>query len=90
MSNTGGIGRESQKFYTLLSEMISEKRKENCAFSDSEIRKLSFALANSLCICLRATRSAYCTSNTNSENLLSSLAKVSKVLSNVGAALLSF
>ena len=28
MSTTGGIGRESRKFYARLSEMISEKRKK--------------------------------------------------------------
>ena len=91
MPTTGGMGRVSRKFYARLSEMISEKRKENYAFIGCWIRrKLSFALANSLCICLHGSRSVYCTSNTNSENLLSSFAKVSEVTSNVGATLLSF
>ena len=91
MSTTGGMGRESRKFYARLSEMIFEKRKENYVFIASCIRrKTDFALANSLCICLRGSRPVYCTSNTNSENLLSSFAKVCEVTSNVGATLLSF
>ena len=47
MSATGGMGRESWKFYAHLSGMISEKSKENYAFIASWIRrKISFALAN--------------------------------------------
>ena len=57
MSTTGGMGRESRKFYARLSEMISEKRKENYAFIASWVRrKISFALANSLCTCLHGSR----------------------------------
>ena len=90
MSTTGGMGCESRKFYARLSEMISEKRKENYAFIASLIRrKISFALANPLCICLCGCRSVYYPSITNSENSLSSFAKVSEVTSNVGATLLS-
>ena len=71
--------------------MISEKREENYAFIVPLMRrKISFALANSYCICLRDSRCVYYTSNTNSENLLSSFAKVSGVTSNVSATLLSF
>ena len=91
MSTTGGMGRESRNFYARLSEMISEKRKHNNAFIASWMRrKISFVLANSLCIYLRGSRSVYYTSNTNSENFLSSFAKVGEVTSNVGATLLSF
>ena len=39
MSITSSMGRESRKFYTLLSKMISEKRKENYAFIVSWIRR---------------------------------------------------
>ena len=75
------MGRESQKFYVRYSEVISEKRKKNYAFIASWIRKkFSFVLANSLCICLRGRRSVYCTSKTNSGNLLSSLAKLHQIL----------
>ena len=91
ISTTGGMGRESRKFYARLSEMISEKRKESYAFISSWIRrKKSFALANSFCTCLSGSRSVYYTLNTNSENSLSSFAKVSEVTSDVGATLLSF
>ena len=73
MSATGGMGRESRKFNVRLSEMISGKRKENYAFIASCIRrKISFVLTNSLCTCLRGSRSVYHTSNTYSENSLSS------------------
>ena len=91
MSTTGSMGRESRKFYARPSEMISEKREENYAFIAPLMRrKISFALANSLCICLRGSRSVYYTSKTNSENSLSSFAKISGVTSNVSATLLSF
>ena len=81
------MGPESRKFYACLSEIISEKRKENYAFIISWIRvKISFALANSLCTFF-GRRSVYYTSNTNS---LPSFAKVSEVTSNVGATLQSF
>ena len=91
MSTTDGMGRESGKFYARLSEMISEKKRKNYAFIASWIRrKLSFPLANSLCIYLRGSKSVYCTSNTNSKNLLSSFTKVSEVTSNVGTTLLCF
>ena len=91
MFTTDDMGRESGKFYARLSEMISEKRKENYAFIASWIRrKISFALANSLCICLRGSRSVYYTSNTNSENSLSSFTKVNQITLNTVATLLSF
>ena len=90
MSVTGAMVRESRKFYALLSEMISERRKENYAFIASLIRKINFALADSLCTCLGCSRSVYNTANIFSENSLSSFAKVSEVTSNVGATLLSF
>ena len=90
-STTGGMVRESRKFYARISEMISKKKKKNYAFIASWIRrKISFALANSFCVCLCGSRSFYYTSNKNSENSLSSFAKVSEVTSNVGATLLSF
>ena len=86
MSATGGMGRESRKFYARLSEIISKKRKEDYAFIASWIKgKKSFELTNSLHPCLRGSRS-----NTYSENSLSSFAKVSEVTSNVDATLPSF
>ena len=47
-------------------------------------------MGNSLCTSLRDSGSVYYTSNTYSENSLSSFAKVSQVTSNVDATLLSF
>ena len=69
-------------FYARLSEMTSEKRKENYAFIASWIRrKISFAMANSLCTSLRGSRSIYYTSNAHSENsLLQRLAKLHQML----------
>ena len=90
ISATGGMGRESRKFYALLSEVISKKRKGNYAFIASWIRRKSFPLANSLCTRLRGSRSIYYSSNTYSKNALSSFAKASEVMLNVDGTLLSF
>ena len=91
ISATGGMGHENQKFYARPSEMISEKRKENYTTVASWLRrKISFALANPLCTYLRGSRSIYYTSNTYSENSLSSFAKVTEVTSDVDATFLSF
>ena len=57
LSATGGMGRESKKFFSRLSEMISEKRKQPYAMVSSWIRrKLSFALIKCVCICIRGSR----------------------------------
>ena len=71
-----------------LSEIISKERKEDYAFIASWVRrKISFASANSLCTCLRGSISVCDTSNTFSENSLSSTCKFSKVTSNIDATL---
>ena len=71
-----------------LSEIISEERKEDYAFIASWVRRnISFTLASSLCTCLRGSRSVCDTSNTFSENSLSSTCEVSEVTSNVDATL---
>ena len=71
-----------------LSEIISEERKEDYAFIASWVRRnISFTLASSLCTCLRRSRSGCDTSNTFSENSLSSTCEVSEVTSNVDATL---
>ena len=91
MSTTGGMSRESRKSSAHFSEIISKKTKEIYAFIASRLRrKISFALPNSLSTCLSGIRSFYYTSNTYSENLLSSFTKVTEVTSNVDTALLSF
>ena len=58
MSAIGGMGRESTKFFVRLSEIISEKRHEPYSLISAWIRrKLSFALINSVCVCIRGSRS---------------------------------
>ena len=65
LSATGSLGRENQNFYACISEMISKKRKQNYTFIAYWIRrKIGFASANSLCTCLRGSRSVYYTLNT--------------------------
>ena len=89
MSASGGMGRESRKFYARLSEMIAEKRKESYAFVASWIRrKISFALINSVCVCLRGSRSIY--HSASLEESTSAYARVSEVSSRGDATLLTF
>ena len=58
MSALGGMGRESTKFFARLSEMISEKRHQPYSLVSAWIRrKLSFAIINSVCVCIRGSRS---------------------------------
>ena len=47
MSATGGMGRESSEFYSLLSELVSEKRESSYSIFATWIRrKIIFALIN--------------------------------------------
>ena len=63
MSAFGGMGRECRKFYARLAAMIAEKRKQNYPLVASWLRrKLCFALINSVCMCIRGSRSI-CHSN---------------------------
>ena len=63
MSATGGMGRESSKFYSKLSELISEKRGSSYSIVATWIRrKIIFALIKSIGIrsmCLRGSRSIF-------------------------------
>ena len=60
MSATGGMGRECRKFYARLAENLSEKRKQNHSLTASWLRrKICFALMNSVCMCLRGSRSVF-------------------------------
>ena len=60
MSATGGMGRECHKFYARLSELIADKRKQSYSFVASWVRrKICFALINSVCICIRGSRSIF-------------------------------
>ena len=49
MSATGGMGRESSRFYSRLSELISEKRESSYSIVATWIRrKIIFALIKSI------------------------------------------
>ena len=60
MSETGGMGRESSKFYTRLSELINEKRESSYNIVAIWIRrKIIFALIKSIGMCLRGSQSDF-------------------------------
>ena len=60
MTALGGMGREASKFYSRLSESIAEKCKERYSVIKNWIsRKISFALVNCVCMCVRGSRSIY-------------------------------
>ena len=60
MPATGGMGRESSKFYSHLSELISEKREWSYSIVATWIlRKIIFVLIKSIGMCLRGSRSVY-------------------------------
>ena len=60
MSATGGMGRESMKFYSRLSELISERRESSYSVVVTWIRrKIVFALMKSIGMCLRGSRSVF-------------------------------
>ena len=60
MSATGGMSRESKKFYSRLSELISEKRKTNYSTVITWVRrKITFSLIKSMGMCIRGSRSLF-------------------------------
>ena len=60
MSATGGMGRESSKFYSRLSELISEKRELSNSIVATWIqRKIIIAFIKSIEMCLRGSRSVF-------------------------------
>ena len=60
ISATGGMGRESSKFYSRLSELISKKRESIYNIVATWIRrKIIFALTKSMGMCLRGSRSDF-------------------------------
>ena len=60
MSATRGMGRESSKFYSRLSELISEKREQSYSIVGTWIqRKITFTLIKSIGMCLRGSRSIF-------------------------------
>ena len=81
MSATGGMGRECHKFYARLSELIADKRKQSYSFVASWVRrKICFALINSVCICIRGSRSIF---RSNLEDSLSVDPEVSEITSRI-------
>ena len=65
---------------------IRKKKRKLCVSWEEKFKKK----INFFCTCLSSRRSVYYTSDTYSENSLSSFAKVSEVTSNADATLLSF
>ena len=58
MTALGGMEREANKFYPHLSESIAKKHKERYRVIKNWIsQKISFALANCVCMCMRGSRS---------------------------------
>ena len=69
---TGGMGRECQKFFSRLAEIISEKRQTKSGETMGWIRrKISFSLCRSVGICIRGSRTVF-QNNKNSEQSLNS------------------
>ena len=53
----GGMGSECKRFYSRLSQLLSEKRHENFSVTTSWLRcKLSFSLLRSALLCMRGSR----------------------------------
>ena len=62
MSANEVIGKEGNKFYNRLAQLLEEKKNQQLSVMTSWIkRKLIFALINSLCICIcvRGSRSVF-------------------------------
>ena len=60
MSATRGMGRESSKFYSRLSELISEKRESSYSIVATRIRrKIILASIRLIVMCLRGSRSVF-------------------------------
>ena len=56
-SANGGMGRECKKFYSVLAEMITSKRKKEYCIPMSWLRrKISFSLMISILLCIRDSR----------------------------------
>ena len=56
-SENGGMGRECKKFYSVLAEMITSKRKKEYCIPMSWLRrKISFSLMRSILLCIRDSR----------------------------------
>ena len=74
------VGREFTRFYKRLLELISEKRKQRYNTKASFVKqKVSFSIINSICLCVRGSRSGFC----NLAELISYDVEASKVTSNI-------
>ena len=57
-SANGGMGLECKKFYSVLAEMITLKRKQEYCITMSWLRrKIYFSLMRSILLCIRGSRS---------------------------------
>ena len=60
MSAYGVIAKEGNKFYNRLTELLTEKKNQQLLGMTSWIRrKLTFALINSICMCIRRSRRVF-------------------------------
>ena len=76
MSAYGGIGKEGNKFYNRLAELLAEKKNQQLSVMASWIRKkLIFALINSICICVRGSHRVFQT------NLVGSVQSIDPMIS---------
>ena len=56
-SANGGMGHECKKFYSVLAEMITIKRKQEYCITMSWLRrKISFSVMRSILLCIRRSR----------------------------------
>ena len=61
MSATGGMGRQRKNFYLRLAEMISSKGGNGYNINVAWVRrKILFSFIKSIGICLRSSRSVFC------------------------------
>ena len=71
-----GIGKEGNKFYNRLAEMLAEKKNQQLSVMTSWIRrKLTFSSINSICMCIRGSGRVFQT------NLVGSVQSVDPVIS---------
>ena len=76
MSAYGGIGKEGNKFYNRLAELLVGKKNQQLSVMTSWIRRnLIFALINSICMCIRSSRRVFQT------NLVGSVQSIDPMIS---------
>ena len=75
MSACAGIGKECNKFYNLLAELLAENNQQLSVMTSWIRRKFIFALINSIYMCKHGSRRVFTT------NLLGSVQSVDSVIS---------